>query len=166
MIFNLFHRLFVCVVMMLSGVNTYAASPDDLLGYWRTFDDMTGFAKSIVQIEKGRNGLYQAKIVEVIPRPNYTPTTHCQRCPAPFTNKKILDLTVIWNLQASTDHTEPLKYQGGYVLDPLSGKIYKTSVTLAEDQRSLRLRGSVVGAPMIGRTQTWRREHNYSPTNQ
>lgn len=155
---NLYRIVSMFIVMMLGHVSSHAGHPDDILGHWRTFDDMTGFAKSIVRIEKSKSGLYVARIVEIIPRPDYTARETCYRCPAPFTNQKILGLTIVWNLQANPNEQDTQQYNKGYVLDPLSGKIYQTQVTLAADNRSLKLRGSVVGAPMIGRSQTWRRE--------
>ena len=127
---------------------------------------MTGFAKSIVHIEKAKDRLYRAKIVEVIPRPDYTARETCYRCPKPFTDQKILGLTIVWNLQTSQRQQRGQYYDQGYVLDPLSGKIYQTNVTLAADNRGLKLRGSVIGAPMIGRSQTWRRETHYSVKSQ
>lgn len=156
---HLYRILSIFFVMILS-IHPSSANTD-LLGYWRTFDDVTGSSKAIVQVTKSKTGLYSARIVEVIPIPGYSPIETCQKCPAPFMNRKILGLTILWNLQANPDADRNPQYQDGYAIDPLSGKIYQTYLTIASDDRSLRLRGHVIGASMIGRSQTWRREIGY-----
>lgn len=138
-----------------------ASDSDRLLGYWRSIDDATGFAKAIIRIQKANNGTYLATVAETIERPNYTAAEFCVDCPAPFTNRKIVDMPVIWNISA--DPKRDLHYSGGYLIDPLSGKIYAVEAKLSPDNRRLTLRGKVIGAGILNRSQTWLRESNYTP---
>lgn len=133
----------------------------DVAGYWRNIDDVTGFSKGIVHIQQTSNGHYFGRIVEILPRPNYTPMEFCNNCPEPFKDQKILGLTAVWNLQANPNSSR--NYRGGYVIDPLNGKIYAADVRISADGRRLTLRGSVIGASMLKRSQIWIREPNYVP---
>lgn len=148
----------------LLGLNvslSWANTSDPLLGYWRTIDDETGFAKAIVQIQKASNGTYIGNIVETVERPNYTAAEFCVDCPAPFTNRRLVDMPVVWNMKP--DPNKELHYTGGYIIDPLSGKIYALETRLSADNRRLRIRGKIIGAGFLNRTQTWQRENNYTP---
>ena len=151
-------------VVLLSLVFSSAAQavdPDSIVGYWRTIDDETGFAKAVVQIQKSKDGKYIGAIVETIPRPDYTPVSICQKCPAPFTNKNVMDIPLVWNLKV--DPNKESSYTNGYVIDPLSGKIYAVDLQISPNGRRILLRGKVIGAGFLNRTQTWLREINYKP---
>ena len=108
------------------SINAFA-NKDDIVGQWRTIDDKTGFSKAIVEIKKDGNGTYTGKIIEIIPRPGYIPKTHCQKCPAPFTNQPILGLAVLNDMKQADKTGE---WEGGTILDPLNGRIYKSRIKL------------------------------------
>lgn len=153
--------LMTTLTIGLMSVTAHANDENQLLGYWRSIDDATGFAKAIIQIHKASNGTYTGTLVETIERPNYTAVDSCVDCPAPFTNRKLVDMPVVWNLKA--DPNRELYYTGGYIIDPLSGKIYSLETRLSPDNRRLRIRGKIIGAGFLNRTQTWVREPNYIP---
>lgn len=143
-----------------------SANPaDPILGYWRTIDDTTGFAKAIVHIQNAQNGTYIATIVATVERPDYIPAEKCRNCPAPFTDRKIVGLPLLWNLRVSEQNQggSEKQYVGGYVIDPLSGKFYQGQAKVSRDGRRLTLRGHIIGVPFMGRTQTWLREVDYKP---
>ena len=157
-------RVYLGLMMSLSlgfSAVSYAANPDDILGYWRTIDDKTGFTLTVVKIEKAKNGTYLGSVVELIPRAGYVPFEVCQRCPAPFTNRNVTQMPLLWNLKA--DPNNELNYTAGYVIDPHVGKIYALDVKLSESGRQLLLRGKVIGANFLSRTQSWLRDSNYKP---
>lgn len=162
---NLYHYCGAMVLALTSVATlaepTNAPSPTDIAGYWRNIDDVTGFSKGIVHIQPTTNGTYFGRIVDIIPRPNYVPMERCNNCPEPFKDQKILGLTAVWNLQANLKSTR--NYHDGYVIDPLNGKIYAADVRVSADGRRLTLRGSVIGASLLKRSQTWIREPNYVP---
>ena len=133
-----------------------AAAPvnyTDIVGVWRSFDDKTGYAKSLIKIEKSPNGNYGGTIIQVLSHPGYTPKTTCQDCPAPYTDKPIEGLHILWGLKA--DGTS--NYSGGKILDPLSGQIYSAKIALADGGKTLTLRG-FLGVSLFGRSQVWTRE--------
>jgi uncharacterized protein (DUF2147 family) len=46
------------------------------------------------------------------------------------------------------------RWDGGEILDPNKGKIYKSRITLIDGGKKLEMRG-YIGAPLLGRTQVW-----------
>ncbi len=158
-------KLLASSLLGLTVSLSWASTNDPLLGYWRTIDDETGFAKAIVQIQEAQNGTYLSTIVATVDRPDYVAAEKCINCPAPFTDRKIVGLPILWNLSNSDQSTrgKEKRYAKGFLIDPLSGKFYQISARLSGDARRLTLRGHIIGVPFIGRTQTWIRETNYSP---
>ena len=49
---------------------------------------------------------------------------------------------------------EDNQWDGGHILDPEDGKTYKVRLTPADGGKKLDVRG-YIGAPLLGRTQTW-----------
>lgn len=156
-------RLIAICLLSLTSSLSWAIPNDPILGHWRTIDDTTGFAKAIVHIQKAQNDSYVATIVATIERPEYTPAVKCMNCPAPFTDRKIIGLPILWNLHASDQLTRnnEKRYVDGYVIDPLNGKFYQGEARVSRDGRRLTMRGHIIGLPFLGRTQTWLREVDY-----
>lgn len=130
-------KLALLTGLMLSTSSLFAA--DDIAGTWRSIDDKTGFSKALIEIKKSDNGVYQGKIIKILPRPGYTPKTHCQDCPAPYKGAPILGLTVLDGMKQKN----ATEYEGGTILDPLSGKIYKSKIKVSNNGKRLRMRGYV-----------------------
>jgi uncharacterized protein (DUF2147 family) len=49
------------------------------------------------------------------------------------------------------------EYQGGEILDPENGKVYRVKMNLQDRGRTLHVRG-FIGFSLFGRTQIWIRE--------
>ena len=145
-------KLALLTGLLFSTSTLFAA--DDISGVWRSIDDKTGFSKALIEIKKDGKGVYTGKIIKILPRPGYTPKTHCQDCPAPYKNAPILGLTVLDGMKQSKKSTE---YEGGTILDPLSGKVYKSKIKVSSNGNRLRMRG-YVGVEVFGRSQTWIRD--------
>lgn len=137
---------------LLGLTHTAVASGPDIVGQWRNIDDQTGFSKAIIEITKDSNGVYTGRIVKVLPRPGYTPQTHCTKCTGKLANHPIINFPVVQNLRKST--TRPNVYDGGIGIDPLNGKSYKGSVRINESGNRLTLRG-YIGVEALGRSQIW-----------
>jgi uncharacterized protein (DUF2147 family) len=61
-------------------------------------------------------------------------------------------MTILWGLTKQGD-----EYQGGEILDPENGKVYRAKMKLDGDGGKLGVRG-FIGFSLFGRTQTWVRE--------
>lgn len=127
------------------------AQNDLVIGTWKTIDDKTGQAKSLVKIEVV-NGELQGTVVQTFPTPNETPITHCTLCSDARKNQPIIGMKIMSGLKQD----KPGHWSGGEILDPKEGKIYKVKVS-TEDGKKLDVRG-YIGIALIGRTQSWLKE--------
>lgn len=139
--------------LLMASASVFATA--DIQGTWRTIDDKTGFSKGIVEITKSGDGTYSGKIIEVIPRPGYTPKTTCDKCSGALKNKPILGMTVLSGMKQSSKNER--EFTGGRILDPLTGKSYKSKMKLNSSGSRLNMRG-YVGVEVVGRSQTWIRQ--------
>jgi uncharacterized protein (DUF2147 family) len=124
------------------------ANAQSILGKWKTIDDETNEAKSVVEIAE-RNGKVYGKIIKLFRTPNEDPDPLCSECPEEDTryNKRVLGMEIIQDMAADEDG-----YSGGTILDPKVGKIYKCRLWVEGD--NLKVRG--YWGPFY-RTQTWDR---------
>ncbi|MXO05837.1 DUF2147 domain-containing protein [Flavobacterium sp. HBTb2-11-1] len=139
-------------LMLTIGVFFFALTmqSQSVIGKWKTIDDETGEAKSIVEIYE-KSGKIYGKVVDIL-REGHKKDV-CVKCDGTEKNKPILGMVIMNGLKK--DGSE---YNGGTILDPTSGKKYKCYVTL-ESSDKLKLRG-YVGISLMGRTQYWTRVKN------
>jgi uncharacterized protein (DUF2147 family) len=118
-----------------------------VIGKWKTIDDETGKAKSIVEVYETSGKIY-GKVVEILEEENKNRV--CENCSGEDKNKPILGMIVIKGL--SKVGTE---YKKGKILDPKNGKLYQCFITLDGNDK-LKVRG-FIGISLFGRTQYWYR---------
>lgn len=122
-------------------------SAHTVVGKWKTIDDETGKAVSVVEIYE-KDGKVYGKVIEILnPKDK---DKKCVNCGGSDKNKPILGLTVIKGLTKEGD-----EYTNGKILDPKSGKLYKCYIA-TEGADKLKVRG-YIGVAVIGRTQYWYR---------
>lgn len=136
-------NLLTLVVLLVSTV-FYSQG---IIGKWKTIDDETGEAKSIVEIYE-RSGKIYGKVTEILD-PKRAKSL-CQGCSGDDANKPILGLVILKGL--TKDGSE---YNGGSILDPKNGKVYRCLIEL-KDKDKLKVRG-YIGFSVFGRTQYWSR---------
>jgi uncharacterized protein (DUF2147 family) len=115
-------------------------------GFWTTIDDSTGEAKSVVQVYK-HNGKVYGRVVELLL--NKTATA---KIPG---NPSTLGLDIIWGLEKDGN-----EYNGGKVLDPEKGSVYRCSMW--RDGDTLKMRGKL---GIFFRTQTWKKNTTFKPAS-
>jgi uncharacterized protein (DUF2147 family) len=118
------------------------------VGRWKTIDDHTGKAKSIVEIRE-QNGTLTGTIVTLLNPPTPHPT--CNLCSGAKKDQPLVGLEILWGFHLDSD-----RWDGGQVLDPENGKVYSASLRLEDGGRKLRVRG-YIGLPLLGRTEYWLR---------
>lgn len=118
-----------------------------VIGKWKTIDDQTGKAKSIVEIYE-RSGKIYGKIIDILVADKKK--SLCINCSGGEKNKPIIGLVIIKGLTKSGK-----EYHAGKILDPTSGKLYKCFLALDGNDK-LKVRG-YIGLSLFGRTQTWNR---------
>jgi uncharacterized protein (DUF2147 family) len=120
------------------------------VGTWTTIDDATGKPKSIVQITES-GGKLEGKVLEVL-QSEQGPHPLCKECDGDRKDKPIEGMTIIWDVQKDDD-----VWDGGKILDPKNGKIYKVKLTLTDNGQKLDVHG-YVGFALLGRSQVWERK--------
>ncbi|WP_188050435.1 DUF2147 domain-containing protein [Flavobacterium sp. GP15] len=125
----------------------FYAQGNTVMGKWKTIDDETGKAKSIVEIYEHSGKVY-GKVVDILDADKKK--NLCTNCTGEDKNKPVMGLLIIKGL--SKDGSE---YNSGKILDPVSGKTYKCFLAL-EGNDKLKVRG-YIGLSLFGRTQTWQR---------
>jgi uncharacterized protein (DUF2147 family) len=123
------------------------------VGYWNQIDDATKKVHSIIRITKAKNGTLQGKIMGGFKLNGKMPKVYCTGCPKPFTNKHMLDITLLWGFKYDPQNH---KWEGGRILDPDGGSVYRCTMALFNGGKSLKVRG-YIGISLFGRTQVWQR---------
>ena len=116
-------------------------------GKWKTIDDKTGEAKSIVEIYE-QNGKYYGKVVEILNPAKKK--AKCVNCQGADKDKPIEGLVIIKGLEKDGD-----EYTDGEILDPSKGKLYSCTISM-DGKDKLEVRG-YMGISLLGRSQTWHR---------
>jgi uncharacterized protein (DUF2147 family) len=135
------------ITLLLLLIGSFQMQSQTVLGKWKTIDDKTGETKSVVDIFENSGKVY-GKIVEIIDASRRN--KKCEKCEGIDKNKPVLGLVIIKGL--TKDDAE---YNGGKILDPESGNIYKCILKLSSKDK-LEVRG-YMGFALIGRSQTWLR---------
>lgn len=135
-------KLLATLVLSLFSVMSFA----QIEGKWKTIDDETKQAKSIVEIYKKSDGKYYGKIYQLLAKPA---NPNCVACKDDRKNKPLVGLEIIRGLKKDGD-----EFTGGNITDPKSGKTYKCTIT--KNGNELNVRG-YMGVSLLGRTQVWQK---------
>jgi uncharacterized protein (DUF2147 family) len=144
-------KLLFLSLVLVAGCFVFAGSAlaeAPIVGKWKTIDDETNEAKSIVQIFE-KDGQYYGKIVELFLKPDADQNPTCDKCADddPRKDQPTLGMEIIQDLKPDGD-----VFSGGTILDPKKGKVYKCKIWAEGDE--LKVQGSFL---FISRTQTWHR---------
>jgi uncharacterized protein (DUF2147 family) len=138
---------FAALTVFAAGAAAQATSP---AGVWRTIDDSTKKDKSLVRIVEA-NGVYSARVEKIVD-PDAPKDAVCKECSDERKDQPIVGMTIMRNVKASAD--DKGVFEGGDILDPNNGKVYRVKLKLIDNGAKLDVRG-YIGTPLLGRTQTW-----------
>ena len=144
---NLARSLMIAIAAAWASIAGAQTSPE---GLWRTIDDETGKARSMVRIQ--RSGAHLVGVVETIINSERQDAT-CELCEDDRQDQPILGMEIIRAVNPVADDGV---WRDGNILDPNKGKIYKLNMKLAEGGAKLEVRG-FIGFSLLGRTQVWER---------
>lgn len=116
----------------------------DLAGEWKTIDEDSGKAKSIIKIYKARNGLYYGQVVKLLDK-SQGENPLCIKCTDDRKNKPVLNMLIMNDMVLSKG-----QLSGGKILDPEKGKEYACKMWI--ENGNLKVRGYW---GVFYRTQTW-----------
>ncbi len=120
------------------------------VGVWKTIDDETKKEKSLVRI-KETNGVFTGTIEKFLD-PATKPDEVCDKCTDDRKGKPVMGMTIIRNIKANAD--DKGIWDGGDILDPNNGKVYRARLKPVDGGKKLEMRGYL--GPFY-RTQVWLR---------
>ena len=137
--------LTLAALVLAAGPALAQMSP---VGLWKTIDDETKKEKSLVRIVDN-GGMVTGKIEKFLD-PEAKPDSVCDKCADDRKGKPILGMTILRNLKQGDE--DKSVWEGGDILDPNNGKVYRARLKPVEGGKQLQLRGYL--GPFY-RTQTW-----------
>ena len=132
------------LVLVLFCTISYAQNGVE--GVWKAIDDKDNMPSSHIKIEIN-NGVLTGTVVKLF---DVEPDILCTNCKGAKKDQPVIGMEIIYDMKED-DGT----WEGGRVMDPENGKVYKCKLYL-EDNDTMKLRG-YIGIPALGRTQTWYR---------
>ncbi len=132
---------FVASLMFIATTVMAFSGRATVLGQWKTIDDETGDAKSIVKIYEV-DGKYYGRVDRLLKDPGKL----CDKCEGDDHNKPIEGMVIMWGMNPDGDE----EYSGGKIFDPAKNKTYRCSMWIKDGK--LMVRGYL--GPFY-RTQTW-----------
>ncbi len=136
-------RSFLFLLFMMITACTFGQR-SDIFGKWKTIDDETGKAKSIVEITE-RNGQAYGTIEQLFRPADEEQDPVCKECTDHRKGQKIIGMEIITGLERDGD-----EWDDGEILDPENGKVYDCKLWVEDGK--LKVRGYIA---FIYRTQTW-----------
>ncbi len=143
-------RTLALALLMAGAAVSALAQSATPAGLWKTIDDNTKKEKSLVRIVE-TDGVYSARVEKIVD-PDSPKDAVCDKCSDERKDKPVVGMTIMRNVKPSAD--DKTVFEGGDILDPNNGKVYRVKLKLIEGGSKLDVRG-YIGMPILGRTQTW-----------
>jgi uncharacterized protein (DUF2147 family) len=145
---NFIRKDFAVACLLAAAAFAAAAQTMSPAGVWRTIDDNTKKDKSLVRIVEA-NGVYTGKVEKIVD-PDAPKDAVCKDCTDERKDQPIVGMTIIRNVRANAD--DKTVFEGGDILDPNNGKVYRVRLKPFDDGKKLEVRGYL--GPFY-RNQTW-----------
>ena len=117
------------------------------VGLWKTIDDETKAEKSLVRITES-GGVLSGRVEKFLD-PKTKADAVCEKCTDERAGKPVLGMTIIRGAKADGDRQH---WEGGEILDPNNGKVYKLRLKPLDGGKALEVRGYI--GPFF-RNQQW-----------
>jgi len=135
--------------LLLAAMASTAWAQATPAGLWKTIDDETKLEKSFVRVSE-TGGVFTGKVEKIVDPAKQD--SKCDKCSDERKDQPVLGMTIVRNVKQNTDDTG--LWDGGDILDPNNGKVYKVRMRPVDGGKKLEVRG-FIGVALLGRTQTW-----------
>ena len=149
-------RLWILCVLSLSLPVFAQMTP---VGMWHTVDDETGKPSAEIQITDTNKGELSGIIIKSLMPPKERDEENCSKCTDDRKDKSKIGMEIIRGAKQTAGSQQ---WEGGNILDPNNGKIYRLRLMPIEGGAKLQVRGYI--GPFY-RTQTWNRVSPTNPSN-
>ncbi len=120
------------------------------VGFWETIDDKTGSPRAVIEITE-EAGVLSGKVIKGLVKGEPL-DKRCTACTDARKDQPIIGMTVMTGM-----HKDGEDWDGGEILDPDTGKIYRCKMHLEKGGTELIVHG-FIGISLLGRSQTWVRQ--------
>lgn len=139
------HMLVLVMALTISAGTAHAQSTP--VGLWQMLDDDRKQPLSLVRISEA-GGVQSGKLEKLLDAARQD--ARCTLCIDERKNQPMLGMTIMRNVKSSGDGT----WEGGEILDPNNGKVYRVRLKPVEGGKALEVRGYI--GPFF-RNQRWTR---------
>lgn len=136
-------------VLAVCGFGVSAMAQISPVGVWQTIDDKDGTVKSEIRIVETA-GVVSGKVDKIVD-PKAKQDDKCVECTDERKDQPVLGMEILRGLKKAEGKDV---WEGGSVLDPKNGKVYKATATPIEGGKKLQMRGYI---GFFYRTQVWNR---------
>jgi uncharacterized protein (DUF2147 family) len=137
------------LAVLVWGFSVSAMAQMSPVGVWQTIYDKEGTVKSEIRIVENA-GVVSGKVDKILD-PKAKQDDKCEQCTDERKDQPVLGMEILRGLKKVEGKD---MWEGGTVLDPNNGKVYKATVTPIEGGKKLQMRGYI---GFFYRTQVWNR---------
>jgi uncharacterized protein (DUF2147 family) len=143
------HALVLSVATLALVTGSANAAEPSAAGLWQKLDDAGKPDGWFVLVEN--NGIYEGAIARMFIPAAEDQNPRCTKCTDDRKDMPWLGIPLIRDMKR-----DGLNYEGGNILDPRDGKVYRAMMKVSPDGKELTVRG-FLGIALFGQDQVWRR---------